>query len=277
MLDRIVYKDIVKRALQEDINYIDQSSYLIEDDLMSKAYITFKEDGVVCGLSIATECFHQIDQGLNITPLKKDGDYIQKGEDVLVIEGKAKSILKAERTALNFIQRMCGIATKSRSYSEIVKGKKAKVVDTRKTTPGLRPLEKYAVRVGGCYNHRYNLSDAIMIKDNHIKALGSIENAIKKARSIAPHTMRIEVEVDSINQVYEALEGRVDIIMLDNMDYDSMKKAIEIINGRAIVEASGNINLDTIEKVSTLELDVISTGDLTHSIKSLDISLNLID
>ncbi|MEF9934111.1 MAG: carboxylating nicotinate-nucleotide diphosphorylase [Clostridium sp.] len=277
MLDRIVYEDIVKRALMEDINYLDLSSSLIGDIIISRARVTFKEDGVLCGLNIFIECFRQIDPLVKIDKLKNEGDYVLKGEDVLSIEGRGSSILKAERTALNFLQRMCGIATKSRMYSNIVKGLNTRIVDTRKTTPGLRPLEKYAVRIGGCYNHRYNLSDAIMIKDNHIKALGGIGSAIKKARDIAPHTMRVEVEVSTIDEVNEALLNNADIIMLDNMNYEDMKKAVEIIDKKAIVEVSGNINLDTVEKVASLSVDIISTGDLTHTIKSLDISLNLVD
>ncbi|MEG1416895.1 MAG: carboxylating nicotinate-nucleotide diphosphorylase [Clostridium sp.] len=277
MLDKVVYEDIVKNALKEDINYLDLSSSLIEDNISSRAEISFKEDGVVCGIDICCECFMQIDNTLNITRLKVDGEEASHGEVILVIEGKGSSILKAERTALNFLQRMCGIATKSRRYSNIVKGLNTRVVDTRKTTPGLRPLEKYAVRVGGCYNHRYNLSDAIMIKDNHIKALGGIGPAILKARNIAPHIMRVEVEVTNLTEVKEAIESKADVIMLDNMNLDRMKEAVELINGRAIVEASGNINLDTVEKVAKVGVDVISTGDLTHTIKSLDISLNLVD
>ncbi|MEG0005488.1 MAG: carboxylating nicotinate-nucleotide diphosphorylase [Clostridium sp.] len=276
MLDRIVYEDIVKRALMEDINYLDFSSSLIEDNIKSKAMVTFKQDGVVCGLDIFIECYRQIDPSVKVDKLKNEGDFALKGEDILTIEGRGSSILKAERTALNFLQRMCGIATKSRTYKNLVEGKNVKVVDTRKTTPGLRPLEKYAVRVGGCFNHRYNLTDAIMIKDNHIRALGGIANAIKKAREISPHTMRVEVEVSTLEEVREALLSKADIIMLDNMDYETMKKAVEIINKKAIVEVSGNINLDTVANIANLSVDIISTGDLTHTIKSLDISLNLV-
>ncbi|MEG0371583.1 MAG: carboxylating nicotinate-nucleotide diphosphorylase [Clostridium sp.] len=277
MLDRFLIIDIIKNALLEDINYGDISSNLIPREKTGKAYITAKQDGIISGIDIVQETFKFIDNNLEFTPLKKDGDRVLSGDNIASVEGELQSILKAERVALNFLQRMSGIATKASEYSEKVEGYNVRVVDTRKTTPGLRILEKYSVKIGGCFNHRYNLSDAVMIKDNHIIALGGIKSAVEKARKEIPHTMKIEVEVSNITEVLEALDSKVDIIMLDNMGIDEMRTAVGIINNQAVVEASGNITLENVIDVAKTGVNIISVGELTHSIKSLDISLNIIN
>lgn len=275
MLDRFLIIDIIKNALLEDMNSGDFNSSLISSDLIGTGIITAKENGVVSGLCVAKETFKLIDEEIKFTPLKEDGHNVNIGEDIAVIEGRLQSILKGERVALNFLQRMSGVATKSKLYSEKVSKYSVKIVDTRKTTPGLRILEKYSVRVGGCFNHRYNLSDGIMIKDNHIKALGGIKNAVKKAKELAPHTAKIEVEVTNLREVSEALDTKADIIMLDNMSLEEMKDAVKVIDGKAIVEASGNVNINRVEDIAKTGVDIISVGELTHSVKSLDLSLNI--
>ncbi|KMT20912.1 carboxylating nicotinate-nucleotide diphosphorylase [Clostridium cylindrosporum] len=275
MLDRFLIIDIIKNALIEDMNAGDLSSNLIDNEKLGSAAITAKEDGIVSGISVAKETFRFIDEDIKFTSLKEDGENVFKGEDIIIIEGKLISILKAERVALNFLQRMSGIATKAKMYAEKVSKYNVKIVDTRKTTPGLRILEKYSVRIGGCYNHRYNLSDGVMIKDNHIKALGGIKSAVQKAKSLVPHTSRVEVEVSNLLEVQEAIDSNADIIMLDNMNLEDMKKAVEMINKKCIVEASGNVTLNTVEGVASVGVDIISVGELTHSVKSLDLSLNI--
>lgn len=277
MLNQIIIDEIIKNALIEDMNYGDiTTDTLIEENGTSLAVITAKQAGVVVGLSVAGRVFEMLDSDISFQALKSDGDTIQKGEMIAKIKGKTRAILKGERLALNLLQRMSGIATKAREYSELVKGTGTRIADTRKTTPSLRILEKYAVRMGGCHNHRFNLSDAVMIKDNHIEAVGGIAKAIKKVRMTVSHTVKIEVEVQSLEQLEEAIAAKADIIMLDNMDVDTMKKAVEINNGRAVLEASGNITSERIKEISAIGVDIISVGALTHSVKALDISLNII-
>lgn len=275
MLDRFLIIDIIKNALLEDMNSGDFNSNLISKDIVGTGIITAKESGIVSGLCVAKETFKLIDEDIKFTSLKEDGDNVDIGEDIVIIEGRLGSILKGERVALNFLQRMSGIATKAKLYSEKISNYSMKIVDTRKTTPGLRILEKYSVRVGGCFNHRYNLSDGIMIKDNHIKALGGIKNSVERARELAPHTTKIEVEVTNLKEVNEALDTKADIIMLDNMSLEEMKEAVKVIDGRAIVEASGNVNINRVEDIAKTGVDIISVGELTHSVKSLDLSLNI--
>jgi len=277
LLNQIIIDEIIKNALIEDMNYGDiTTDTLIEENGTSLAVITAKQAGVVVGLSVAGRVFEMLDSDISFQALKSDGDTIQKGEMIAKIKGKTRAILKGERLALNLLQRMSGIATKAREYSELVKGTGTRIADTRKTTPSLRILEKYAVRMGGCHNHRFNLSDAVMIKDNHIEAVGGIAKAIKKVRMTVSHTVKIEVEVQSLEQLEEAIAAKADIIMLDNMDVDTMKKAVEINNGRAVLEASGNITSERIKEISAIGVDIISVGALTHSVKALDISLNII-
>ncbi|WP_246637727.1 carboxylating nicotinate-nucleotide diphosphorylase [Crassaminicella profunda] len=260
------------------MNYGDTTTDLLIDDAsFSEAYMIAKETGVVAGLLVAESVFKLLDENISFKVLKKDGTLVKKGEKIAEIKGSTKNILKGERLALNLLQRMSGIASASRRYADLVKEYQTRVVDTRKTTPNLRILEKYAVRVGGCYNHRFNLSDAVMIKDNHIKAVGSIKKAVERIRENIPHTTKIEVEVTSLKELEEALKARADIIMLDNMDLETMKRAVESTKGRAILEASGNITLERIKDIAKIGVDVISVGALTHSVKAMDISLLIID
>jgi nicotinate-nucleotide pyrophosphorylase (carboxylating) len=276
-LNQLIVEEIIRNGLKEDMNYGDiTTDTLIPAENTAEASMIAKEDGVIAGLAVAEMTFKMVDAGLSFMSFKKDGDTVKKGEHIAEIKGSTRGILKAERLALNLIQRMSGIATLAKSYADEVEEYPTRVVDTRKTTPGLRVLEKYAVRMGGCHNHRFNLSDAVMIKDNHIKAVGSITKAIEMARQNIPHTMKIEIEVESLIQLQEALEAKADIIMLDNMDTNTMKEAVKINGGRAILEASGNITKERLREIAEIGIDVISVGALTHSVKSLDISLNII-
>ncbi|MGV8145981.1 MAG: carboxylating nicotinate-nucleotide diphosphorylase [Alkaliphilus sp.] len=275
-MNKAVISEIIKAGLVEDINNIDVTTdNLISEMSTCKATLTVKEDGVVSGLDIARQVFMTLDSNIKIIFFVKDGASVEKGDKLFEIEGKTKAILKGERLALNIIQRMSGISTQAREYAKLVEGINVKIVDTRKTTPGLRILEKYAVKAGGCFNHRYNLSDAVMIKDNHIKAAGGITNAVKKIKENISIATRIEVEVQTIDQLKEALEAKVDIIMLDNMSVDMMKEAVEIASGEVLLEASGCITKDNLVEAAKTGVDIISVGALTHSVKTLDISLNI--
>jgi nicotinate-nucleotide pyrophosphorylase (carboxylating) len=277
LYNRLAIEELVARALMEDMNYGDVTTdNLIEDDQLSEGMIIGKETGVVAGIFVAEMVFKKIDEQIDFCYRKKDGDLIKPGECIAIIRGKTKSILKGERVALNFLQRMSGIASQAKQYADAVSQYPVKIVDTRKTTPGLRILEKYAVRMGGCYNHRFNLSDSVMIKDNHIKGAGGISKAIEKLRKKIPHTMKIEVEVESLNQLYEALDVGADIVLLDNMTIEMMKEAVQKTKKRAILEASGNITIDNIKSVAETGVNVISIGALTYAAKALDISLDLV-
>lgn len=268
-------KNIIKNALYEDIFTGDiTTDNLIDEKNMKTAVITAKENGILCGIDIAIMTFNMLNSTLVFEILKQDGQKVLKGEDVLIIKGSTKDILKAERVALNFLQRMSGIASKTRKYVEELNDDSIKLVDTRKTTPNLRILEKYAVKIGGAKNHRFGLYDLVMIKDNHIKASGGIKNAVEKIKNNLSHAHKIEVETTCIKEVKEAIESNVDIIMLDNMDNEMIKEAIKIIDKKAIIEVSGGIDFDRLKYLKNLDIDVISLGTLTHSIKSLDLSLN---
>lgn len=268
---------LIRNALLEDMNNGDiTTDNLIDEESVSTAEIMVKEDGVVAGLDVARQTFCLLDEHIDFVKLVKDGASVKKGDIIAKIKGKTRAILSGERTALNFIQRMSGIATNTSEYARRIKKYSTRVVDTRKTTPGLRSIEKYAVRVGGGHNHRYNLSDAVMIKDNHIKAAGGIGNAINAIRKTISHTVKIEIEVESIDGLKEALEAKADIVMLDNMSIAAMTEAVKINKGRVILEASGNITLEGLEAVAATGVDIISVGALTHSVKALDISLNII-
>jgi nicotinate-nucleotide pyrophosphorylase (carboxylating) len=276
MVNKFLLEDCIRRAIIEDLNNGDVTTdNLINDRHISSARMTVKADGIVSGFFVAKKVFEMIDSELVFHMLVKEGEFVKKGTDILELSGKTKSILKGERLALNFMQRMSGISTLSHFYSSIVKGYDVRIVDTRKTTPNLRFLEKAAVRLGGCHNHRYNLSDAVMIKDNHIIAAGSIKSAVNILREKISHTTKIEVEVQNLDMLREALEVKVDIIMLDNMTNKMMKEAVIIANKNVIIEASGGINENTILEVAKTGVDIISLGALTHSYKSLDISLNI--
>ncbi|WP_047154291.1 carboxylating nicotinate-nucleotide diphosphorylase [Aneurinibacillus tyrosinisolvens] len=268
----------IEKWLQEDIGFGDITSLAtVPDHLMGKGILYTKEAGVIAGLEVAARVFSHMDRGLIFTPQVEEGSYVDKGVVVAEIEGRVQSLLSGERVALNLLQRLSGIATVTRKYVQEARkeSEKVRIVDTRKTTPGLRMLEKYAVVAGGGHNHRIGLFDAVMIKDNHIKAAGGIKQAVSRAREAIPHTMRIEVEVENLEQLQEAMEAGPDIIMLDNMDPKAMREAVKRVGGSAVVEASGGVTLQTVGTIAATGVDVISVGSLTHSISALDISLDL--
>lgn len=269
-----VYDDILKLALREDIGTgdITTESTIAADATITGDFIS-RVDGVVCGTFVAARCFELVDPTVVFAPIKKEGEAVKAGESIATVSGNARSILTAERTALNMMQRMCAIATTSAYYNDLVKDYPATVVDTRKTTPGLRALEKYAVKTGGCGNHRFCLSDGVLIKDNHIKAAGGVTAAIRAARQNVPFVLKIEIECDTLEQVKESVEAGADIIMLDNMTPEQMTQAVNFINGRALVEASGNMHKRDIREVAACGVDIISIGGLTHSVAAMDISL----
>lgn len=276
MINWILIDEIIINGIKEDINNIDiTTDTLIDDGSLSEAYMIAKEDGVIAGLAVAKRVFEIIDDEIHVTFKFKDGDKVKKGSKIAEIRGRTKTILKGERLALNFLQRMSGIATISSNYREIVKDYPVRIVDTRKTTPGLRMLEKYAVRMGGCHNHRYNLSEAVMIKDNHIRAVGGIKEAIYNIKERVSHTVKIEVEVESVKGLEEAIEAGAHIVMLDNMKPSEMARAVKVSNKRVILEASGGITIDNLIDVAKTGIDIISIGALTHSPRSMDISLNI--
>jgi len=273
-MEKWIIRDILERAFREDMPLGDiTTDYTVPENSVSKAVITAKQDGVIAGLEVCMEAFRMLDPDVKLKPLAEDGNFVKKGDRILLIEEKSRALLKAERTALNLLQRLSGIASETRKYVDRISGYKAKVVDTRKTTPGLRLLEKYAVRVGGGTNHRFSLSDGVLIKDNHIKAAGGIRQAVEAVRKRIPHTVKIEVETETLEQVKEALDSGADIIMLDNMTPELMKQAVELIAGKALTEASGNVKLDNIEEVAATGVDIISVGAITHSVKAMDISM----
>lgn len=277
MLSNYKMDPIILRGLDEDISYIDiTSDVLLSAAAKSVAEMKTKVAGVIAGLHVAKRVFELVDDSLEVEVLIEDGSYVESETIIFRVSGSSRSILKGERVALNLLQRMSGIATMSFRYSEEVKDYKLRVVDTRKTTPGIRILEKYAVKMGGSSNHRFNLSDAVMIKDNHIKAVGSITEAVTIAKKEIPHTTKIEVEVESLEQLKEALTVKADIIMLDNMSNDMMAEAVNINNGQAILEASGNITIERIKSIAEIGIDVVSIGALTHSVMAFDISMNIV-
>ncbi len=268
--------DLIKNALKEDINYIDTTADLvIPEDQRGQAYFVAKASGVLCGIDAAMRVFRLLDDSFECTVHFRDGDRLSKGNVICEFSGNMRCLLKGERTALNLIQHMSGIATETARCVEIVNGTRAAITDTRKTLPGLRAIQKYAVTVGGGKNHRYNLSDGAMLKDNHIDACGGIAGAVNTLRSKLGHMVKIEVETRDLDEVKQALESGADIIMLDNMDCDTMKKAVEIVNGKALLEASGGITHDTLREVAETGVDIISIGALTHSVQAFDISMRI--
>ncbi len=268
---------LIEASLREDMPFSDMTTdALVCESVEAEAKLTAKTAGIVAGLPVAIRVFKKIDSSLIFEQLKNDGDWVDSGMVLLRIQGSAAALLKAERTALNLLQRLSGIATASKAYKDAVKDLPVRIVDTRKTTPMLRNLEKYAVRTGGASNHRFSLSDAVMIKDNHIAAAGSIGTAVERVRARIPHTMTIEVEVTNLEQLHEALAAKADIIMLDNMSLDMMAEAVSMAKGKAILEASGGVTLETVRDIALTGVDVISVGALTHSVKSMDISMGLI-
>jgi nicotinate-nucleotide pyrophosphorylase (carboxylating) len=265
---------IIKMALKEDIGSGDvTSNYTIDENNTSEAVIKVKEDGVIAGLDVAEAVFKNIDQKIVFKKNVKDGDFVKKGGIIAVVKGRTRSLLAGERTALNFLMRMSGIATMTKAFVDKTKRYGVKILDTRKTTPGLRYLEKYAVRVGGGFNHRMGLYDMVLIKENHIKACGSIKKAVKLAERAG---LKIEVEVKNIRELKEALKTNADWIMLDNFNLDEIRKAIKIVNGAKKIEVSGGVNLENVEKIAKLRPDFISIGSLTHSFKSLDMSMKIV-
>ena len=273
-------KAIVERALSEDLGSGDVTTdALIPPDIRGLGSIVAKAAGVIAGVEVALEVFRQANPDVETRTLITDGSEVSPGVVVAEVEGSIAGILKGERVALNFLQRLSGIATATSMYVKAVQGTKARIVDTRKTVPGIRQLEKYAVRMGGGHNHRYNLADGILIKDNHIAALRAQElglaEIVNRARENSPHTLRVEIEVESIDEAREALEAGADVILLDNMSPEEMRQVVAMSGGRRLLEASGGINLDTVRAVAETGVDLISVGALTHSVRAMDISLDM--
>ncbi len=271
---KINVDDYILNTLKEDITSEDVSTNAVmPESKQGKADLICKQDGIVCGLDVFERTFKLLDEASRFEANFSDGDFVKKGELIGVIYGDVKAILSGERTALNYLQRMSGIATMTREYSDELKDYKTVLLDTRKTTPNMRPFEKHAVRVGGGTNHRYNLSDGVLLKDNHIGAAGSVTNAIKMAKAYAPFVRKIEIETETLEQVKEALEAGADIIMLDNMDNETMRKAVEMIDGRAQTECSGNVTKQRLKEIAEIGVDFVSCGALTHSAPIMDVSL----
>jgi len=268
--------DIIKTALNEDINYIDVTTdYLVDDDAVATARYVAKDDGILCGIDIALRVFTLLDDSARFEVYIRDGEQVKKGDIIARITCHTRALLKGERTALNLIQHLSGVATATNKCVRLVEGTKASIADTRKTLPGLRALQKYAVTVGGGKNHRYNLSDCAMLKDTHLDAYGSMSGAVNALREKMGHTVKIEVEVSNLEELNEALSLGVEIIMLDNMSCEDMAKAVEITAGRARLEASGNVTAETIRSIAETGVDIISLGALTHSVKAFDISMKI--
>lgn len=271
---RINVDEYLLNTLKEDITSEDVSTNAVmPEDKQGKADLICKQDGIICGLDIFKRTFELLDPTSRFEANFKDGDKVKKGDLLGVIYGDIKAILSGERTGLNYLQRMSGIATITREYMDELKGYSTTLLDTRKTTPNMRPFEKYAVTVGGATNHRYNLSDGVLLKDNHIGAAGSITKAVKMAKAYAPFVRKIEVETETLEQVQEALDAGADIIMLDNMDNETMKKAVAIIDGKAQTECSGNVTKERLKEIAEIGVDFVSCGALTHSAPIMDISL----
>ena len=272
-------RDLIRMALAEDEVAYDPTSSLLPDDLTSEALMMPKANGVLAGVDVALEVFRETDPTLETTRLVDDGSPVERGMYVAAIRGRMSSILRAERTALNFVQRMSGIATAVNGYVRAIDGLPTQMIDTRKTLPGWRLLDKYAVRMGGGHNHRMSTGDGILIKDNHIAAMAtrgeSMTELIRRAKRDAAHTIRIEVECDTLDQVREAVEAGADIILFDNMTPEQMREGVAICKGRALTEASGGITIDTVRDVAETGVDLLSTGAVTHSVTALDISLEV--
>ena len=266
--------DYIISALKEDITSEDVSANAVmPEDKNGKAELICKADGVICGLAVFERTFKLLDENSRFDARVKDGDRVKKGELLGVVYGNIKALLSGERTALNYLQRMSGIATMTADYVSALEGYNTVLLDTRKTTPNMRPFEKYAVTVGGGKNHRYNLSDGVLLKDNHIGAAGSVTKAIEMAKAYAPFVRKIEIETETLDQVKEAVEAGADIIMLDNMDNNTMREALKIIDGRAETECSGNVTKERLKEIAEIGVDFVSSGALTHSVTALDISL----
>lgn len=265
---------LIMSALQEDITSEDiTTNSVMRHFQMGEVELICKEDGVIAGLDVFKRVFELLDENTEVTFTCKDGDTVRKGERLGIIRGDIRVLLSGERTALNFLQRMSGIATYTRKIADLLQGTKTKLLDTRKTTPNMRIFEKYAVKVGGGYNHRYNLSDGILLKDNHIGAAGGVKEAIQIAKEYAPFVRKIEIEVENLDMLREALEAGADIIMLDNMSVEDMREAVKLAAGKAETECSGNVTKENVAKLVDIGVDYISSGALTHSSPILDLSL----
>lgn len=277
MINQIYIDNLIKTALLEDINYLDTTTdYLIPAEQEGEAKFLAKASGTLCGIDIALRVFEILQPDFKYKVFIKDGEKVNEGDIIATVNCKTRTLLKGERTALNLLQHLSGIATETARCVELVKGTNASIADTRKTLPGMRPIQKYAVTVGGGRNHRYNLSDAAMLKDNHIDAGGGITNAVAKLKAKLGHMTKIEVEVRNLDELREAIDADVDVIMLDNMSPELMAEAVKITDGRALLEASGGITSETIRAVAESGVDIISIGALTHSVKAFDISLKIV-
>ena len=266
--------ELILSALREDITSEDiTTNSVMREYQLGEVELICKQDGVIAGLDVFKRTFELLDSKTEVTFTKKDGDTVKNGDKIGVVRGDIRVLLSGERTALNYLQRMSGIATYTRSIADLLKGSKTKLLDTRKTTPNMRVFEKYAVKVGGGYNHRYNLSDGILLKDNHIGAAGGVKEAVQMAKEYAPFVRKIEIEVENIDMLKEALDAGADIIMLDNMSVEDMKEAVKLVSGKAETECSGNVTKENVERLVDIGVDYISSGALTHSSTILDLSL----
>ena len=266
--------ELILSALREDITSEDiTTNSVMREYQLGEVELICKQDGVIAGLDVFKRTFDLLDSKTEVTFTKKDGDTVKNGDKIGVVRGDIRVLLSGERTALNYLQRMSGIATYTRSITDLLKGSKTKLLDTRKTTPNMRVFEKYAVKVGGGYNHRYNLSDGILLKDNHIGAAGGVKEAVQMAKEYAPFVRKIEIEVENLDMLKEALDAGADIIMLDNMSVEDMKEAVKLVSGKAETECSGNVTKENVERLVDIGVDYISSGALTHSSPILDLSL----
>ena len=266
--------ELILSALREDITSEDiTTNSVMREYQLGEVELICKQDGVIAGLDVFKRTFELLDSKTEVTFTKKDGDTVKNGDKIGVVRGDIRVLLSGERTALNYLHRMSGIATYTRSIADLLKGSKTKLLDTRKTTPNMRVFEKYAVKVGGGYNHRYNLSDGILLKDNHIGAAGGVKEAVQMAKEYAPFVRKIEIEVENLDMLKEALDAGADIIMLDNMSVEDMKEAVKLVSGKAETECSGNVTKENVERLVDIGVDYISSGALTHSSPILDLSL----
>ena len=266
--------ELILSALREDITSEDiTTNSVMREYQLGEVELICKQDGVIAGLDVFKRTFELLDSKTEVTLTKKDGDTVKNGDKIGVVRGDIRVLLSGERTALNYLQRMSGIATYTRSIADLLKGSKTKLLDTRKTTPNMRVFEKYAVKIGGGYNHRYNLSDGILLKDNHIGAAGGVKEAVQMAKEYAPFVRKIEIEVENLDMLKEALDAGADIIMLDNMSVEDMKEAVKLVSGKAETECSGNVTKENVERLVDIGVDYISSGALTHSSPILDLSL----
>ena len=266
--------ELILSALREDITSEDiTTNSVMREYQLGEVELICKQDGVIAGLDVFKRTFELLDSKTEVTFTKKDGDTVKNGDKIGVVRGDIRVLLSGERTALNYLQRMSGIATYTRSIADLLKSSKTKLLDTRKTTPNMRVFEKYAVKVGGGYNHRYNLSDGILLKDNHIGAAGGVKEAVQMAKEYAPFVRKIEIEVENLDMLKEALDAGADIIMLDNMSVEDMKEAVKLVSGKAETECSGNVTKENVERLVDIGVDYISSGALTHSAPIMDISL----